>query len=175
MVQGEDALAGSFLRCGEYLTPWIQVPCLNTALGAWLGGGRVSLLQAVLDERSPFGRKPGPQCHYYTHGGSEPANLWLGGSCGSHADHLPPVKQLTDKIDHLQTNIGFIRKDLDSFRQRGTKVEKRVSCTEDPIRDHNVDLHYLKIKVKPLVAWAEDAENHNRRNNLRILGLLEGV
>lgn len=30
---------------------------------------------------------------------------------------------LTDKIDHLQSSIGFIRKDLDSFREHVTEVE----------------------------------------------------
>lgn len=47
--------------------------------------------------------------------------------------------------------------------------------TEHTLRGHNADLHTLKAKVKALESRAEDAENHNRRKNLYILGLPEGV
>lgn len=56
-----------------------------------------------------------------------------------------------------------------------SEVEQRVSQTEDTVRDHVADLHTLKTKVKVLEARAEDAENRNRRNNLRIIGLPEGA
>lgn len=67
--------------------------------------------------------------------------------------------------------MGFIRKDLDSFRGLVTEVKQRASQTEDMVRDHDADLCTLKAKVKALEAWAEDVKNRNRRNNLRILGL----
>lgn len=80
-----------------------------------------------------------------------------------------------DKIDHVQTNVDFIRRDLDSFRGRMAEVEQRVSGTEDTVRDHSGDLHTLKARVKALESRAEDAENRNRRSNLRIVGLPEGA
>lgn len=81
---------------------------------------------------------------------------------------------LTTKIDYVQSDIGLIRRDLDSFRARITTVEQRVSDVEDRQRDQGADIHTLKVKVRHLEAKAEDMENRNRRNNLRILGLPEG-
>lgn len=81
----------------------------------------------------------------------------------------------TTRYDHLQTNKEFICNDLDSFSSRVTEVEQRVSTVDDTVRDHSMDLHILKIKVKSLEALAEDSENRNQRNNLRILGLPEGA
>lgn len=81
----------------------------------------------------------------------------------------------TGKIDHVHKEIGLIHMDLNSFRGGVTEVEQRVSSLEDVQRDQNADLHNLKIKVKHLEARAEDAENRNRHNNLRIIGLPEGL
>lgn len=81
----------------------------------------------------------------------------------------------TTKIDHVQTETALIRRDMDKFRDRVTEVERRVSNTEDVLRDHHADIQALKLKVKNLEARAEDADNHNRRNNLQVLGLPEGA
>lgn len=64
---------------------------------------------------------------------------------------------LMDKIDHVQTNVDLICRDLDSFRGRVMEVEQRVSATEDTVREHSGDLHTLKAKVKILGSRAEDA------------------
>lgn len=42
------------------------------------------------------------------------------------------------------------------------------------MREHTGDLHTLKARVKALESRAEDAKNHNRHNNLRIVSLPEG-
>lgn len=44
----------------------------------------------------------------------------------------------------------------------------------DTVREHTGDLHTLKARVKALESCAEDTENQNRRNNLRIIDLPEG-
>lgn len=88
---------------------------------------------------------------------------------------MQAITSLTEKVDHIQTHVEFIRKDFDTLRGRMHEVEQRVSQNEDTVRDHGADLHVLKTKVKVLEARAEDAENRNRRNNLRILGLPEGA
>lgn len=67
---------------------------------------------------------------------------------------------LMDKIDHVQTNVDFICRDLDSFRGRMVEVEQQVSGTEDTVRDHSGDT--LKARVRALENRAEDAENRNR-------------
>lgn len=82
---------------------------------------------------------------------------------------------LTTKIDHVQTETALIRRDMDKFRDRVTEAERRVSDVEDTQREHHADIQALKLKVKHLENRAEDAENRNRRSNLRILGLPEGA
>lgn len=47
--------------------------------------------------------------------------------------------------------------------------------TEDTLQEHGASIRTLQTRIKTLEARAEDAENRNRRNNLRIVGLLEGV
>lgn len=82
---------------------------------------------------------------------------------------------LTGKIDSLHMDMGLIRKDMDKFRHRLTETEHRIGAAEDTLHDHTATLHTLKTKVKALELRAEDAENRNRRNNLRVVGLPEGV
>lgn len=82
---------------------------------------------------------------------------------------------LTTKIDHVQTEMALIRRDMDKFRDHVEEVERRVSEMEDVQREHHTDLQALKLKVKNLEIRAEDAENQNRRNNLQVLGLPEGA
>lgn len=77
-------------------------------------------------------------------------------------------------MEDLQTNLEFIRKDLNSCGHV-TEGEHRVSQAEDTLCDHSMDLHMLKVKVKSLEAQAKDSENRNRRNNLWILGLPDGT
>lgn len=49
----------------------------------------------------------------------------------------------------------------------------QLGDAEDTVRDHSASLHTLQVDVK-LESRAEDAENHNRRNNLRIIALPQG-
>lgn len=78
---------------------------------------------------------------------------------------------LAGKIDTVQLEMGLIHKDMDKFQTRLTEVEHRMGDTEDLLRDHSTSLHTLTTKVRALEYRAEDAENHNRRNNLCIIGL----
>lgn len=71
--------------------------------------------------------------------------------------------------------MALIRKDADKIHMRVTDVERRVGDSEDLLQEHSADLNSLKTKVKSLESRAEDAENRNRRHNLRIVGLAEGA
>lgn len=62
---------------------------------------------------------------------------------------------------------------METFRGHLTEAEQHIGDTEDTARDHTTELHTLRTKVKSLEFKAEDAENHNRRNNLRIIGVPE--
>lgn len=82
---------------------------------------------------------------------------------------------LTGKIESVQLDISLIRRDMDSFRARLAVAVRCVGDSEDTLRDHSASLCTLQTRVKLLENKAEDAENCNRRNNLRIVGLPEGV
>lgn len=68
-------------------------------------------------------------------------------------------------------DVGLLRQDMDKLRSRVAETEQRVSNTEDTVAEHSAALHSLQTKVKALEYRAEDAENRNRCNNLRIVGL----
>lgn len=80
---------------------------------------------------------------------------------------------LTSKIDDLQTDINRLRYDIDTVKDRTSEIERRVGAVEDTTNTIENSVHVLKQQIKVLEARAEDAENRNRRNNIRILGLPE--
>lgn len=82
---------------------------------------------------------------------------------------------LTTKIEQMQLEMELIRRDMDKHRDRLTEADRRVGETEDTVRDHTTSLRTLQVKMKALESRAEDQENRNRRNNLRLVGLPEGV
>lgn len=82
---------------------------------------------------------------------------------------------LTSKIEEVQMDVGLIRQDLDKIRTRVAETERRVGDVEDTVTDHAASIRALQTKVRALEYRAEDAENRSRRNNLRIVGLPEGV
>lgn len=64
---------------------------------------------------------------------------------------------------------------MDKIRTHVSEFERHTGGSEHLLHDHMAALHTLKTKVKSLKSRAEDAENRNRRNNLRIVGLPEGA
>lgn len=82
---------------------------------------------------------------------------------------------LTAKIDQMQAEMGLIRHDMDKYWDRLSEAERRVSDMEDVVRDLVASLRTLQLKMKTLELRVEDQENRNRRNNLRLVGLPEGV
>ena len=81
----------------------------------------------------------------------------------------------TTKIEEVQLDVSLIRQDFDKIRSRVTEAERRLGEAEDMIVDHDSSIRALQSKVRALEYRAEDAENRSRRNNLRIVGLPEGV
>lgn len=82
---------------------------------------------------------------------------------------------LASKIEEVQLDVGLLRQDLDKIRSRVSEAERRVGSVEDTVNDHTASIRTLQTKVRALEYRAEDAENRSRRNNLRIVGLPEGV
>lgn len=85
------------------------------------------------------------------------------------------ITSLATKVDAVQLDIGLIRLDMNKMRSRISSVEQRLSHTEDIVGEHTTELRTLHTKIRALEYKAEDAKNRNRRNNLHIIGLAEGV
>lgn len=77
-------------------------------------------------------------------------------------------------IDHLATECTLIRHDLDKIRGRLTTAEDRISEVEDVSHLQGSQLAELKEMVRSLQHRADDAEDKQRRNNVRV-GLPEGA
>lgn len=71
--------------------------------------------------------------------------------------------------------MGLFRQDMDKMRTRLSSAEQHLSQTEDTVAEHTSSLRSLQTKIRALEYRNEDVENRNRRNNLRIVGLAEGV
>lgn len=74
---------------------------------------------------------------------------------------------LTGKMDSLQTDIRLLCKSMVKFWAHLTAMEHCVGNSEDTIRDQATT---IQAKVNLLMSRAEDAEIHNRHNNLEIPG-----
>lgn len=81
----------------------------------------------------------------------------------------------TAKIEAVQMDVGLIHQDMDKLCSRVTKTEQRIGQMEENVLEQWTALRTLQTKVKALEYRAEHAENRNRRNNLRIIGLPEGA
>lgn len=69
--------------------------------------------------------------------------------------------------------MGLLRQDMDKMRCRLSLAEQRLGHAEDTVVEHATNVRSLQ--TSEYKNDNEDAENHNLRNNLRIVGLAEGV
>ena len=79
------------------------------------------------------------------------------------------------RIDHVATECTLIRHDIDKFRGRLTEAEGRISEVEDVAHTHGAQLRELWGQVDSLQRRADDAEDRQRRNNVRGMVLSEGA
>ncbi|KAM9316326.1 vomeronasal type-2 receptor 26-like [Gastrophryne carolinensis] len=80
---------------------------------------------------------------------------------------------LTTKFHTLQEQFNYFRHDLNKIRDRTGENERRIGEAEDRLSAQVGELATLRRQVTVLLGRAEDSENRNRRNNVRILGLPE--
>lgn len=81
---------------------------------------------------------------------------------------------LTSKIEAVQLDVGILHQDMDKVGSQPSS-EWRLGQAEDTVSQHTTALRSLQTKIWALEYKAEDAENRNRKNNLRIVGLAEGA
>ena len=82
---------------------------------------------------------------------------------------------LEGQIGGVQTEVLLIRQDLRNVVDRVTDAEGRLSEMEDTIKELKSTVQKLSTTTGTLEFRAEDAENRARRNNLRFVGIQEGI
>lgn len=83
--------------------------------------------------------------------------------------------ELMGCIDYLASECNLIRHNLDKIRGRLTTVKDRNSEVEDVEHSQGYQLSEIWDMARSLQHRADDAEDRQRRNNMRVMGLPEGA
>lgn len=78
------------------------------------------------------------------------------------------------KVEHLASECTLIRHDLDKIKRRLSEAEGCINTVEDQQSSHSSQITELQSLVNTLVHKVDDAENRQRQNNIRVVGLPEG-
>lgn len=78
------------------------------------------------------------------------------------------------RVEHMASECTLIRHDLDKIRGL-TEAEGRIGEVEDQQGSQAAQIADLHAVVRSLVHKVDDAENRQRRNNIRVVGLPEGA
>lgn len=78
-------------------------------------------------------------------------------------------------INHLLSECTLISHDLDKLRGQLTTVEVIISYVEDTSHTHGAHLLEFRDLVRSLQHRADDVEDRQRRNNIKVMGLREGA
>ena len=79
------------------------------------------------------------------------------------------------KVEEVRVDVSLLRQDLRGVADRVTEAEARISTAEDEIIQLRTQVNQLIKSSAILEDRAEDAENRSRRNNLRLVGIPEGI
>lgn len=75
----------------------------------------------------------------------------------------------------ILSGIQEVKQEVKEFSNRLTTAEQRISDTEDQVSGLQRTVDTLQQQVKSFGEKLEDQENRSRRNNVRIVGLPEGI
>lgn len=78
------------------------------------------------------------------------------------------------KFTELHATLNTLTSRIDDNSKRLSEAENRVSDNEDRTNSLETKISLLEKKVEELTARADDSENRNRRENIRLIGLKEG-
>lgn len=82
---------------------------------------------------------------------------------------------LDTSLAPIQASLDTIRTTLDSHTQKIATMESTLTTHSDELTERTTRLDQLEKANAALVSKTEDLENRSRRQNLRIVGLPEGV
>lgn len=83
--------------------------------------------------------------------------------------------EFSAKFDGIISAIESIRKEMNECTERMSQAEQRISSAEDDVASVQSKVRALESKCKTLEDHVLDLEARSRRNNLRLVGLPEGV
>ncbi len=84
-------------------------------------------------------------------------------------------EEFSSRFDGVMTVIESTRKEISDCNERVSQVELRISKAEDDVASLQIKLQTLESKHKTLEDKVLNLESRSRRNNLRLVGLPEGV
>lgn len=82
---------------------------------------------------------------------------------------------MDEKFARLNATLESISNKLDTQAKRITEAEERVSTMEDKETNLEQQLKESQTQIQALTEVAGDMENRNRRDNIRITNLQEGL
>ncbi|CAL1571202.1 unnamed protein product [Knipowitschia caucasica] len=82
---------------------------------------------------------------------------------------------LNAKLEEINTSVHSISKEFKEMNDRVTAAEKRISDLEDSRNEENCTVQTLLKQVSTLAVRVDMLEARSRMNNIRIIGLKEGM
>ncbi|RXM33091.1 Cytoplasmic polyadenylation element-binding protein 2 [Acipenser ruthenus] len=82
---------------------------------------------------------------------------------------------LNEKLGNLNLAAQNLNEDLHAVSHRTGNAEQRISAVEDRVELVSIDTSRFSKDISLLRSKLDDIENRNRRNNLRLVGLSEGL
>ncbi len=83
--------------------------------------------------------------------------------------------EFSSRFDGVMTAIESMRKEISDCTERASQAELQISGAKDDVASLQIKLQTLESKHKTLEDKVLDLESCLRRNNLRLVGLPEGV
>ena len=76
------------------------------------------------------------------------------------------IDLLRKEINQLQSSLKFTQKDVSELQRKATCIEENVSKTQQALKQQDIDIAAINDEVEYL-------ENQSRRNNIKIVGIME--
>lgn len=157
---------------------WVKQP-KDQIPQTYSGGQGSGLSSAILPssacvaDKEPAHKSPSPPL---AGTGELPPSTAPASPAALNKDQAAMTKPIIDAIEGCKVSKGtLVRHDLDQIRERLTESEDHIGTVEDTRGSHIAQCPDLQSQVSSLVSKVEDAENRQRLNNVRVLGLSEGA
>lgn len=83
--------------------------------------------------------------------------------------------KLIDHFEELRMEFSFMKHDMQKLREKAQTTDRRVSSMEDTVRPLDTAAQVTKKTLSEYTLKMAVMEDCMRRNNIRLVGFLEGV